>query len=118
MYSKQHVRLYKTVKFLQLLDNLNRLAIKYRFTYHSRFSPEGVVETSISPRRPHCTKMTTYTSTSEVRSGKPITVRSQSISGESAVNSIPFFHGCLIDIYGRKGEVLFFCSVPNTTRDS
>jgi hypothetical protein len=31
----------------------------------------------------------------------------------SAVNPLVAFY----DIHGRKGEVLFFCSVPDTTRD-
>jgi hypothetical protein len=31
MYSQQHVRLYRTVKFLQLIFNLSHLMIKYGF---------------------------------------------------------------------------------------
>jgi hypothetical protein len=38
---------------------------------------------------------------------------SKSISDVSAVNPLVAFN----DIHGRKGEVLFFCSVPDTTRD-
>jgi hypothetical protein len=41
---------------------------------------------------------------------RPITVCSQSISGVS-VNLLVAY-----DIHGRKGEVLFFCSVPHTKR--
>jgi hypothetical protein len=37
----------------------------------------------------------------------------QSISGVSAVNPLVAFY----DIYGGKREVLFFYSVPDTTRD-
>jgi hypothetical protein len=33
MYSQQHMRLYKTVKFLQLIFNLNQFAIKLRFDW-------------------------------------------------------------------------------------
>jgi hypothetical protein len=51
--------------------------------------------------------------TGDVTGGKPIVVRSQSISDVSAVNPLVAFY----DIHGRKGEVLFFCSVPDTTRD-
>jgi hypothetical protein len=52
-------------------------------------------------------------STADVTGGKPIAVRSQSISGEDAVNPLVAFY----DIHGRKREGLFFCSVPDTTRD-
>jgi hypothetical protein len=45
-----------------------------------------------------------------VAGGKPFTVPSQSISGVRAVNSSVAFD----DVYGRKGEVLFFflCLLP------
>jgi hypothetical protein len=49
-----------------------------------------------------------------VTGGKPIAVRSQSISGGSAVNPLVAFY----DIHGRKREVLFFYFVPETNRDS
>jgi hypothetical protein len=45
--------------------------------------------------------------------GKPIDVLSLSVSGVSAVN----YFATSYDIRGRKGEVLFFCSVLDTTRD-
>jgi hypothetical protein len=45
--------------------------------------------------------------------GKPIAVLLRSISGVSAINTLVAFY----DIHGRKGKVLFFCSVPDTTRD-
>jgi hypothetical protein len=51
--------------------------------------------------------------TADVTGGKPIAVRLQSISGVSAIYYLVAFY----DIHGRKGEVLFFCSVPDTTRD-
>jgi hypothetical protein len=51
--------------------------------------------------------------TAHVTGGKPIAVRSQSISEVSAVNPLVAFY----DIHGRNGEVLCFCSVPDTTRD-
>jgi hypothetical protein len=44
--------------------------------------------------------------------GKPV-VWLQSISVKDAVNPLVAFY----DIHGRKREVLFFCSVPDTTRD-
>jgi hypothetical protein len=50
----------------------------------------------------------------DVTGGKPIAVLLQSISGVSAINPLVAFY----DIHGRKGEVLFFCSVSDTTRDS
>jgi hypothetical protein len=49
----------------------------------------------------------------EVTGGKPIVVTSLSISGVRAINPLAAFY----DIYGRLGEVLFFCSVPDTIRD-
>jgi hypothetical protein len=52
--------------------------------------------------------------TAHVTGGKPIAVRSRSISDVSFVNPLVAFY----DIYGRKGEVLFFCSVPDTTQDN
>jgi hypothetical protein len=51
--------------------------------------------------------------TIDVTRGKPIAVWAQSISDVSAANSL----GAFYDIHGRKGEVFFFCSVPDTTRD-
>jgi hypothetical protein len=51
--------------------------------------------------------------TADVKGGKPIAISAQSISNVSAVNPLVAFY----DIHGRKGEVLFFCSVPDTTRD-
>jgi hypothetical protein len=50
--------------------------------------------------------------TADVTGGKPLAVLSQSILGVSAIN--PLF---AYDIRGRKGEVLFFYFVPDTTRD-
>jgi hypothetical protein len=51
--------------------------------------------------------------TTDVTGGKPIAVWSLSISGVSVINlSVAFY-----DIRGRKGELLFFCSVPDTIRD-
>jgi hypothetical protein len=37
----------------------------------------------------------------------------QSILGRDAVNPLVTFY----DIHGRKREMLFFCSVPDTTQD-
>jgi hypothetical protein len=49
-----------------------------------------------------------------VTGGTPIAFCSQSISGESAIiNSLAAFY----DIHGRNREVLFFYSVPDTTRN-
>jgi hypothetical protein len=47
--------------------------------------------------------------TVDVLGGKPIAVRSQSISGVSAINLLVAFY----DIHGRKREVLLFYSVPD-----
>jgi hypothetical protein len=49
--------------------------------------------------------------TADVTGGESIAVRSQSISGVSAVNPLVAFY----DIHGRKREVLFFYFVPDTT---
>jgi hypothetical protein len=49
----------------------------------------------------------------DVTGGNPIAVPSQSISVGNAVNPLVAFY----DIHERKREVLFFCSVPDTTRD-
>jgi hypothetical protein len=49
--------------------------------------------------------------TADLTGGKPSDRRSSHVN---AVNPlVPYY-----DFHGRKGEVLFFCSVPNTTRDS
>jgi hypothetical protein len=47
--------------------------------------------------------------TADMTGGKPIAVRSQSISG--VVSSLAFY-----DIPGKKGEVFFYYYVPDTTR--
>jgi hypothetical protein len=44
--------------------------------------------------------------------GKPIAVRSQPTSDVSAISPLVTIY----DIQRRKGEVLFFCSVPDTTQ--
>jgi hypothetical protein len=44
--------------------------------------------------------------------GKPIALWLQPISGGDAINLLVAFY----DIHGRKKEVLFFCSVSDTTR--
>jgi hypothetical protein len=51
--------------------------------------------------------------TADVTGSKPIAIWSQSISGVSAINPLVAFY----DIQGRKGKVVLFCSVPDTTRD-
>jgi hypothetical protein len=51
--------------------------------------------------------------TADVTGGKPMAVSLQSISGGDAVKLL----FALYDIHGRKGKVLFFCSVPDNTRD-
>jgi hypothetical protein len=51
--------------------------------------------------------------TADITGGKPIAVCSQSISVVRAINPLVAFY----DIHGRKGEVLFFCSIPDTARD-
>jgi hypothetical protein len=51
--------------------------------------------------------------TTDVTGGKPIAVRTQSISDVGAVNPLVAFY----DIHGRKGGVLFFYFVPDNTRD-
>jgi hypothetical protein len=49
--------------------------------------------------------------TADVTGGKPITVRSQAVSGANAINPTVAFY----DNHGRKKEVLFFYFVPDTT---
>jgi hypothetical protein len=51
--------------------------------------------------------------TADVTGGKPIAVLLQSISGVSAINPLVAFY----DIYGGKREALFFCFIPDTTRE-
>jgi hypothetical protein len=51
--------------------------------------------------------------TADVTGGKLFSVRVQSISGVTAIN----LKDAIYDIHGRKGEVLFFCYVPDTTRE-
>jgi hypothetical protein len=50
--------------------------------------------------------------TADVTGGKAIAVLLQYIRGVSAINPLVAFY----EIYGRKGEVLFFYFVPETTR--
>jgi hypothetical protein len=51
--------------------------------------------------------------TADVTGGKPVAVLLQSISDVSAINPLVAFY----DIHGGKRDVLFFYSVPDTTRD-
>jgi hypothetical protein len=48
----------------------------------------------------------------DMTGGKSIAVFLQSITGVSAINPLVVFY----DIHERKGEVLFFYFVPDTTR--
>jgi hypothetical protein len=51
--------------------------------------------------------------TANVAGGKTITVRLQAFSGVTAVDPVVAFY----DVHGRKREVFFYSSVPDTTRD-
>jgi hypothetical protein len=51
-------------------------------------------------------------STADVTDGKPLR-RLIAVHLRGAVSHLVAFY----DIHGRKGEVLFFCSVPDTTRE-
>jgi hypothetical protein len=52
--------------------------------------------------------------TADVTGGKPIAVSSQTMSDVNAINPLVAFY----DIHGGKREVLFYYSVPDTTRDN
>jgi hypothetical protein len=52
--------------------------------------------------------------TADVIGGKPIAVLLQSISGGGDVNALVAFY----NIHGSKRDVPFFCSIPDTTRDT
>jgi hypothetical protein len=71
-----------------------------------RMGSKGISDIPLSPRY-------TKGNTADVIGGKPIAVWSQSIIGVSVVNPLVAFY----DIHGRKGEVLFFYFVPDTTRE-
>jgi hypothetical protein len=51
--------------------------------------------------------------TADMTGGKPIAVRSQSISVLNAINPLVAFY----DMNGRKRKVLFFYFVPDNSRD-
>jgi hypothetical protein len=61
-------------------------------------------------RRSRFTLLQSYAA--DVTGGKPITAWTQTISGEIAVNPLVTFY----DILGRKGDVLFFYFISDTTR--
>jgi hypothetical protein len=83
-------------------------------TYHSLFIPEGIAEASrIILRDAHVLPKWLSYEAADVKGGKPIAIWLQYISGGDTVNPLVAFY----DIHGRKREVLFFCSVPDTTRD-
>jgi hypothetical protein len=98
---------YATCTYRDMKKKLVFQCFFYLHTYHSclpntehRRDSRGISD--IPPRRPRFTK------------SKSIAVKSQFISGLSAVNRLVAFY----DIHGRKREVLFFCFVPHTTRDT
>jgi hypothetical protein len=84
-------------------------------TYHSRLIPVRVAEASqIFSQDAHVLQnYLSMRNTADVTVGKPIAVRSQSVSGVSAITPLVAFY----DIHGRKREVLFSYFVPDTTRD-
>jgi hypothetical protein len=85
--------------------------------YLSRLIPEGVVEASqIFLRDAHILPKwlnLAMRNTANVTGGKSIVVWLQSVSGGDTFNLLVTFY----DIHERKKEVLFFCSVLDTTRD-
>jgi hypothetical protein len=84
-------------------------------TYHSRFIPKGQQRhlRYFSETPKFYQNYLVMRNTAHVTGGKPIALRSQFNLVVSDVNPLV----ALYDIHGRKGEVLFFCSVPDTTRD-
>jgi hypothetical protein len=75
-------------------------------------SPRGwQIQLRYSSKTPSFYQNDSAMRTIDLSGGKPIDVRSQSISGVSAVNPLVALH----DIHGRKREALFFFSVPDTT---
>jgi hypothetical protein len=90
--------------------NIYKPSYTYIRTLYPRRDRRSISD--ITPRRPRNYLATR--STAELTGGKPIAVRSQYISDVCAVNSLVAFY----DVHGRKGEVLFFCSVPDTTRET
>jgi hypothetical protein len=105
-------------KYPLIKDIYNKYTINNIHTYHSRFIPEGVAEVSqIFFRDTHVLpKLVRYLmrNTAGVRGGKPIAVLLQSISGVNVINLLVAFY----DIHGSNEEMLFFCSVSDTTRDN
>jgi hypothetical protein len=79
--------------------------------HYWRYISEGDAETShIFLRNAHVLpKRLSYWEIST--GGKPIAVWLQSITSVTAVNFVAFYY-----IYGSKGELLFFFSVPDTTK--
>jgi hypothetical protein len=78
-------------------------------TLYPRRASRGISDNP--PRRPRFTKIIYLTA--DVTGGKPIAVRSQSISGVNAINPLVAFY----DIHGKKRDVLVFDFVPDATRD-
>jgi hypothetical protein len=91
-----------------------KFPICYINTFHSRFIPEGAAEASQIFFYYSLQNYLAMRDTADVTGGKPIAVWSQSILGVSAINPLDAFY----DIHRRKGEVLFFYFVPDTTRDT
>jgi hypothetical protein len=76
--------------------------------------PKGVAEASkIFLRYAYFYQNDVATRSTKDVTGGSIAAWLQSISGGSAVNLLVTFY----DVHGKKGEVLFFCSVPETTRE-
>jgi hypothetical protein len=85
-------------------------------TYRSRFIPEGIVEASqiFLQDAQDLLKWLSYEEDCiDVTDGKPIAAWLLRSSGVGAVNPLVAF----CDIHGSKGDMIFFCSVPDTTRD-
>jgi hypothetical protein len=72
---------------------------------------------AVAKYRDMSTKYRAMRNIADVTSGNSIGILSQAISGVSAVNPL-FVLRRLNDIHGWKEEVLYFCSVKNTTRDN
>jgi hypothetical protein len=105
----------ESTKLYNLKENIiaKTLCKNYIDTYHSCFYPEGLAEAYFSET------LTLYQNDLAMRNtvtadvtGMPIPSDCSLISGGSGVNPLVAFH----DIHGRKAEVLFFCSVPDTTQ--
>jgi hypothetical protein len=94
--------------YIQILNNFGKTWASRESVWDASATPSGI------ERERYLFYYLAMRNTADVTGGKPIAVRSQSISRVNVIKPLVAFH----DIHERKREVLFLFFVPDTNETS